>query len=65
MSLRTVVSAALLGLCLSLSFAQAADPPTTASVQHSLDKIAERKLPEDEFFSDAFFLSKDMSGSKP
>ncbi|MNT34628.1 CDP-6-deoxy-L-threo-D-glycero-4-hexulose-3-dehydrase reductase [compost metagenome] len=27
--------------------------------------IAERKLPEDEFFSDAFFLSKDMSGSKP
>lgn len=46
MSLRTVVSAALLGLCLSLSFAQAADPPTTASVQHSLDKIAERKLPE-------------------
>ncbi|WP_210015258.1 mechanosensitive channel MscK [Pseudomonas palmensis] len=46
MSLRTVVSAALLGLCLSLSFAQAAAPPTTASVQHSLDKIAERKLPE-------------------
>ncbi|WP_313326512.1 mechanosensitive channel MscK [Pseudomonas qingdaonensis] len=46
MSLRTVVSAALLGLCLSLSFAQAAEPPTTASVQHSLDKIAERKLPE-------------------
>ncbi|GGX95640.1 CDP-6-deoxy-delta-3,4-glucoseen reductase [Vogesella alkaliphila] len=27
--------------------------------------IGERKLPEDEFFSDAFFLSKDMSGSKP
>lgn len=46
MSLRTVVSAALLGLCLSLSFAQAAEPPTTASVQHSLDNIAERKLPE-------------------
>lgn len=46
MSLRTVVSAALLGLCLSFSFAQAAEPPTTASIQHSLDKIAERKLPE-------------------
>lgn len=26
--------------------------------------IAERKLPEDEFFSDAFFLSKDMGGNK-
>lgn len=46
MSLRTVVSAALLGLCLSFSLAQAAEPPTTASIQHSLDKIAERKLPE-------------------
>ncbi|NER60111.1 mechanosensitive channel MscK [Pseudomonas sp. MAFF212428] len=46
MSLRTVFSAALLGLCLSLSLAHAAEPPSTASVQHSLDKIAERKLPE-------------------
>ncbi|MCU1722013.1 MULTISPECIES: mechanosensitive channel MscK [unclassified Pseudomonas] len=46
MSLRTLSCAALLGLCLSLSFAFAAEPPTTASVQHSLDKIAERKLPE-------------------
>jgi CDP-4-dehydro-6-deoxyglucose reductase len=26
--------------------------------------IGERSLPADEFFSDAFFLSKDMSGSK-
>jgi len=46
MSLRTLTCAALLGLCLSLSFAFAAEPPTTESVQQSLDKIAERKLPE-------------------
>ncbi|MGE8408374.1 MAG: mechanosensitive channel MscK [Pseudomonas sp.] len=46
MSLRTFTCTALLGLCLSLSSAFAAEPPTTASVQHSLDKIAERKLPE-------------------
>ncbi|PWB31102.1 mechanosensitive channel MscK [Pseudomonas sp. SDI] len=46
MSLRTYLCAALLGLCLSLSFADAAELPSTASVQHSLDKIAERKLPE-------------------
>ncbi|MFK0086071.1 mechanosensitive channel MscK [Pseudomonas sp. NPDC090755] len=48
MSLRVYVCAALLGLCLSLSFAYAAEPPTSASVQSSLDKIAERKLPEAE-----------------
>ncbi|BBR52053.1 MULTISPECIES: mechanosensitive channel MscK [Pseudomonas] len=49
MSLRVSLRAALLGLCLSLSFAvMAAEVPTTASVQHSLDKIAERKLPEAE-----------------
>ncbi|MEG9624876.1 mechanosensitive channel MscK [Pseudomonas guariconensis] len=49
MSLRVSLRAALLGLCLSLSFAVvAAEVPTTASVQHSLDKIAERKLPEAE-----------------
>lgn len=47
MSLRVYLRAALLGLCLSLSFgATAAEAPTTASVQNSLDKIAERKLPE-------------------
>ncbi|MDD0973683.1 mechanosensitive channel MscK [Pseudomonas fontis] len=46
MSLRTLICAALMGLCLSITFAYAAEPPTTASVQHSLDKIAERKLPE-------------------
>ncbi|MFJ4346003.1 mechanosensitive channel MscK [Pseudomonas sp. NPDC089401] len=47
MSLRVHLRAALLGLCLSLSFAAtAAEAPTTASIQNSLDKIAERKLPE-------------------
>ena len=46
MSLRTLACAALIGLCLSFTSAFAAEPPTTASVQQSLDKIAERKLPE-------------------
>nr|AMK07426.1 potassium efflux system KefA protein/Small-conductance mechanosensitive channel [gamma proteobacterium NT2-3] len=47
MSLRAYLRTALLGLCLSLSFAAtAAEAPTTASIQNSLDKIAERKLPE-------------------
>ena len=47
MSLRAYLRPALLGLCLSLSFAAtAAEPPTAASIQNSLDKIAERKLPE-------------------
>ncbi|MDF0734016.1 mechanosensitive channel MscK [Pseudomonas entomophila] len=49
MSLRVYCRAALLGLCLSLSFATlAAEVPTATSVQTSLDKIAERKLPEAE-----------------
>ncbi len=49
MSLRVSLRAALLGLCLSLSFTTfAAEAPTTASIQNSLDKIAERKLPEAE-----------------
>ncbi|MGH8484504.1 MAG: mechanosensitive channel MscK, partial [Pseudomonas sp.] len=48
MSLRTALCAALLGLCLSLSSVWAAEPPTSASVQNSLDKIADRKLPETE-----------------
>ncbi|MFB4392655.1 MULTISPECIES: mechanosensitive channel MscK [unclassified Pseudomonas] len=49
MSLRVSLRVALLGLCLSLSFATlAAEAPTTASIQSSLDKIAERKLPEAE-----------------
>ncbi|WP_166357996.1 mechanosensitive channel MscK [Pseudomonas akapageensis] len=45
-NLRTFLTAALLGLCLSVTTVQAAEPPTTAAVQQSLDKIAERKLPE-------------------
>ncbi|MCO8162630.1 mechanosensitive channel MscK [Pseudomonas sp. 21LCFQ02] len=46
-SLRAFLAAALLGLCLSHSFtALAADPPNRDSVQQSLDKIAERKLPD-------------------
>lgn len=49
MSLRSTLSAALLGLCLSLSFlASAAEAPTAAGIQGSLDKIADRKLPEAE-----------------
>ncbi|MGV0316846.1 mechanosensitive channel MscK [Pseudomonas putida] len=47
MYLRAYLRTALLGLCLSLPFAAyAAEAPTTASIQNSLDKIAERKLPE-------------------
>lgn len=46
MSLRTLACTALLGLCLSFTSAFAAEPPSTESVQQSLDKIADRKLPE-------------------
>ncbi|MBF8776077.1 mechanosensitive channel MscK [Pseudomonas fulva] len=47
MSFRLHFRTALLGLCLCLPLAvAAAEAPTTASVQESLDKIAERKLPE-------------------
>ena len=49
MSLRVYFCAALLGLCMSVSFPSwSADAPTSASIQQSLDKIAERKLPEAE-----------------
>ncbi|HEK1683884.1 TPA: mechanosensitive channel MscK [Pseudomonas putida] len=49
MSLRVYARAALLGLCFSLSFAAvAAEVPATPGIQNSLDKIAERKLPEPE-----------------
>jgi len=42
-----VFRTALLGLCLLLPLAgMAAEAPTSDSVQQSLDKIAERKLPE-------------------
>ncbi len=44
--LRTLFATALLSLCLSLGAVQAAEPPSSEAVQRSLDKIAERKLPE-------------------
>ncbi|UVJ44420.1 mechanosensitive channel MscK [Pseudomonas sp. LS1212] len=44
---RTFLTSALLGLCLSVTTVQAAEsPPSSTAVQQSLDKIAERKLPE-------------------
>ena len=45
-SLRTFFVMVLLGLSLSVGTLQAAEPPTRESVQASLDKIADRKLPE-------------------
>ncbi|SEM85793.1 potassium efflux system protein [Pseudomonas sp. ok272] len=45
-TLRTFLAIALLGLSLSVGTLQAAEPPSADSVQKSLDKIAERKLPE-------------------
>ena len=44
--LRTFFATVLLGLSLCVGPAQAADAPTPESVQLSLDKIADRKLPE-------------------
>ncbi|WP_347903527.1 mechanosensitive channel MscK [Pseudomonas purpurea] len=45
-TLRTYFAIALLGLSLSVGTLQAAEPPSSDAVQKSLDKIAERKLPE-------------------
>ncbi|WP_339545967.1 mechanosensitive channel MscK [Pseudomonas sp. RA_35y_Pfl2_P32] len=45
-TLRTFLAIALLGLSLSVGTLQAAEPPSADAVQKSLDKIAERKLPE-------------------
>ncbi|WP_167143183.1 mechanosensitive channel MscK [Pseudomonas sp. OTU750018] len=47
-SLRTYLAVALLGLCLSATLLQAAEPPSRADVQSSLDNLADRKLPEAE-----------------
>jgi len=47
-SLRTYLAVALLGLCLSVPQLHAAEPPSSAAVQSSLDNLAERKLPEAE-----------------
>jgi len=43
-SLRTYLAVALLGLCLSAPLLQAAEPPSRADVQSSLDNLADRKL---------------------
>ncbi|SEC88077.1 potassium efflux system protein [Pseudomonas saponiphila] len=45
-TLQKLFAIALLGLSLSVGAAQGGDPPSTEAVQQSLDKIAERKLPE-------------------
>lgn len=47
-SLRSICAAALFALCLSTFPALAADPPSSDAVQQSLDKIADRKLPDAE-----------------
>ena len=44
--LRKFFAVALLGLSLSVGAVQGGDPPSAEAVQQSLDKIAERKLPE-------------------
>ncbi|UUY09918.1 mechanosensitive channel MscK [Pseudomonas sp. J452] len=46
--LRPYLAAALLGLCLLSAGQVAAEPPSRAAVQQSLDGLAERKLPEAE-----------------
>lgn len=45
-TLRNFLIMALLGLSLSVGPLQAAEPPSSEAVQASLDKIADRKLPE-------------------
>lgn len=43
-TLRSLVTTALLGLCLAFTAVHAADAPSRDSVQQNLDRIAERKL---------------------
>ena len=45
-SLRSLLLAALLGLCLTTSGLHAAEAPSRENVQRSLDGLADRKLPE-------------------
>ena len=45
-TLRTFFATVLLGLSLSVGMLHAAEPPTAEAVQQSLDKIADRKLPD-------------------
>lgn len=47
-SLRAYLTVTLLSLCLCAPLLQAAESPTSAAVQRSLDNLAERKLPEAE-----------------
>ena len=43
-TLRSLVTTALLGLCLAATAVHAADAPSRESIQQSLDHISERKL---------------------
>jgi potassium-dependent mechanosensitive channel len=45
-TLRTFFATVLLGLSLCVGSLQAAEPLTAEAVQQSLDKIADRKLPD-------------------
>lgn len=45
-TLRTFFATVLLGLSLCVGTLHAAEPPTAEAVQQSLDKIADRKLPD-------------------
>ena len=45
-TLRTFIATVLLGLSLCVGPLHAAEPPTAEAVQQSLDKIADRKLPD-------------------
>ncbi len=47
-SLRNLLVATLLGLCLSIQPSQGAELPSSAQLQSTLDSLAERKLPEAE-----------------
>ncbi|WAC42815.1 mechanosensitive channel MscK [Pseudomonas sp. SL4(2022)] len=47
-SLRICLAITLFGLCLNTPLLQAADAPSRAAVQSSLDSLADRKLPEAE-----------------
>ncbi|KFX71403.1 potassium transporter KefA [Pseudomonas taeanensis MS-3] len=60
-SLRIYLTVALLGFCLSASPIQAAESPQRAEVQRSLEKLAERKLPEAEQLAIRQTLEKTLS----
>ena len=60
-SLRSYLTALLLGLCLGTSPIQAAESPNSADVQRSLDKLTERQLPEAEQLAIRQTLEKTLS----